>query len=182
MFIHKSHSKNELVKIVEAFHIPITNPRQYRKIDLSALIMDRLNQTEFIIPCDDYWFGTLIDLKHYLLNINPKKILTIKEKSNVINICKRIKHYCRNGLHVDINGFGSVEDVYKEAEYIKKYGDIPSVRKSIRELNNSNHKLYTIEPIVSLHVQKELAKKEQLRQKCVYKCEIKYGTFYVTFP
>ena len=181
MFIHKSHSKNELVKIVEAFHIPITNPRQYRKIDLSALIMDRLNQTEFIIPCDDYWFGTLIDLKHYLLNINPKKILTIKEKSNVINICKRIKHYCRNGLDTATNGYDSIEDVYSEAEYIKKYGNIPSVRKALRELNSQDCLLYIIEPVISPHVVKELAQKEELKKRGKYKYTYKRGTFCLSF-
>ena len=182
MKIHKSHSKLELVKIVESFDIPIINPRQFRKTDLSALIVNKLNQMEYIIPCEYFWFCNLIDLKLYLQTINPKKIISVKEKSNIIDICRRIKHYCHNGSHIEINRFKNIDDVYTAGEYIKKYGDIPSVRKSIRELNNSNHKLYTIEPIVSLHVQKELAKKEQLRQKGVYKCEIKHGTFYVTFP
>ena len=73
MFIHKSHSKNELVKICEAYNFNINNPRQYRKIDLSALIVDYMNQLEYIEPNDDYYFCDKTDLELFLINVNPKK-------------------------------------------------------------------------------------------------------------
>ena len=82
MIIHKSHSKSELVKIVELFYIDISNPRQYRKIELSALISNHLEQIESLEIDDDnpYFFTNIIDLKYYLINVNPKKILTIKQR------------------------------------------------------------------------------------------------------
>ena len=181
MFIHKSHSKNELVKICEAYNFNINNPRQYRKIDLSALIVDYMNQLEYIEPNDDYYFCDKTDLELFLINVNPKKRLTIKEKSKVIDLCKRIKHYCRNGFHDNINGFRTIQDVYEKAEYIKPYGDIPSVRKAIRELNNQHYKLYNIEPIISKHIQQELDNKHKLKSNGCYKLEIKHHKVIVSF-
>ena len=181
MFIHKTHSKNELVKIVEAFRIPITNPRQFRKVDLSALIVDRLTQMEYIVPCEEFWFCNITDLKLFLVRINPKKVLTIKEKNKVISICKKIKHYCRNGSDMEINGYKDISGVYEDAEYIKRYGDIPSVRKSLRELNKQYNRLYEIEPVVSPHVKKQLEQKECLRQKGLFKYGVEHGHFVLVF-
>ena len=39
--IHKSHSKNEIVKIIQACDIDIPNPKKFRKIDLSKLLNEK---------------------------------------------------------------------------------------------------------------------------------------------
>jgi hypothetical protein len=75
MIIHKSHSKLELVKIIIELNIKIKNPRQYKKIDLSALLIDQLDIVDNIKPSINLPFNNIIDLKYYLINVNPNKTL-----------------------------------------------------------------------------------------------------------
>ena len=40
-------------------------------------------------------------LIQYLTNVNPKKTLTIKEKNNVMMLCKHIIQYCKTNYDLD---------------------------------------------------------------------------------
>jgi len=173
MFIHKSHSKKELINIINSYNIKIKYPQQYKKIELSALLVDALKHMDNIVPCDDLPFLCIIDLKLYLTKLNPKKQLSIKDKSKVILTTKKIKHFCRNGYNIN--------DLYEDALMISHYGDIPSVRKCISELNQYPNKIQDIKCIISPYTQKELDLKQKLRRQRIYKCEIKHGHFVVRF-
>ena len=108
------------------------------KIELSALIVHCLNNLISIEPCEEFFICNLIDLKLYLNTHNPNKMLSVKEKKDIIQICKKIKNYCKKGIHFN-NHYCDIEDVYKDANYIKHYGDIPSVRKCLRDLNHLHY-------------------------------------------
>jgi len=181
MIIHKSHSKKELINIIKSYNIKIKYPQQYKKIELSALLVDALKHMDNIVPCDDLPFLCIIDLKLYLTKLNPKKQLSIKDKSKVILTTKRIKHFCRNGYNIDITDYQNINDLYEDALMISHYGDIPSVRKCISELNKYPNKIQDINCIISPYTQKELDLKKKLRQQRIYKCEIKQGHFVVRF-
>ena len=90
MIIHKTHSKAELVNIIVNYDIDINNPVKYRKIELSAILVKSLQLIDKIIPVPNMPFLTLIELKEYLVNINPKKTLTIKQKNQIVMKCKKI--------------------------------------------------------------------------------------------
>ena len=181
MIIHKSHSKNELVHLINRYNININNPKQYRKVDLSALLVDRIKKLDCIEPVEDLPHLNLIELKLYLIKIHPNKILTIKEKHNVIYTCKKIKHFCRNGYNVSFTDYPTIDDVYNDAVYIKPYGDIPSVRKALIELNDNPHKPYCIDPVISPYCLRELEMRHKLKQskKIIFKYEV--GKFFIEF-
>lgn len=179
--IHKSHSKNELVKLIEVFKIDIKNPKKYKKTELSFILNDKLKLIDNIEPHEELCIYNIIDLRYYLSNINPKKILTIKEKNNVILICKKIKHFARNNFNLSATEYNSYEEIHEDAEYICKFGDIPSVRKSIKELNKNPMNPYEYKPIISEVMKKQLEQKERLKRTNIYKCEIKHGKFLITF-
>ncbi len=179
--IHKSHSKNELVKIIDIFKIDIVNPKKYRKVDLADLLSDKLKLIEDIEPNEDMCLYNITDLKYYLTTINPKKRLTIKEKNNVILICKKIKHFCNNGFLLSVSDYNDYQDIFNDAEYICNYGDIPSVRKCIKKLNTCDYCLNKYNPIISDIVKKELEQKQKLKTTNQYKCEIKHGLFTLYF-
>ena len=181
MFIHKSHSKKELINIIRIYNIKIKYPQQYKKVEVCALLVDQLKQMDNIVPCDDLPFLCIIDLKLYLTKLNPKKQLSIKDKSKVILITKKIKHFCRNGYNIDITDYQNINDLFEEALMISHYGDIPSVRKAITELNRYPHKVQEINCIISPYTQNEIDLKNKLRQSKIYKCEIKQGHFLVRF-
>ena len=183
MIIHKTHSKSELVKIIELFYINISNPKQYRKIDLSALLVNQLQQIESLTISYDnpYYFTNIIDLKYYLINVNPKKILTIKERNNVITICKKLKHYCNNNYCVDIADYENIHQITADATYISNFGDIPSVRRTIKLINIDPLRVIKIQPIISDIVKKELDKKLLYKKKNMSCLVCKTGLFYVKF-
>ena len=78
MIIDKSFSKSELINIIKTYKIDIDNPGKYRKVELSALLVEKLNSLDDIIPSPNLPFLNIIELKFYLTNINPKKTLSIK--------------------------------------------------------------------------------------------------------
>ena len=184
MIIHKTHSKSELVKIVELFYINISNPRQYIKINLSALIANHLDSIDSLsIDYDNpYYFTNIIDLKYYLINKNPKKILTIKQRNHVITICKKLKHYCKNNYNVNVSDYENIHQITSDVTYISKYGDIPSVRKTIRSINEDPIRIIKIKPIISEIVKKELDKKELYKRIGMHwGLEVKTGFFSLDF-
>ena len=181
MIIHKSHSKNEICKLIDLLGISINNPKQYRKIDLSALFLHELLTLDFIKPSVYLPFTNVIELKHYLTNSNPKKLLTIKKKGEVIHICKKIKHFCRNNYCIEFTDYTNIEDLYKDARYIQQYGGIPSVRKSLKELNQYPHKPETIDPYIPDHIIKEIEIKQKLKASNKFQFKVLKGDFKVTF-
>ena len=181
MFIHKSHSKKDLINIIKKIDIKIPNPQKYRKVEISALLDNQLDCLDCINPCEELCIFNIIDLKLFLKCCNPKKLLTIKERNNIIMICKRIKHYCINNYNIEVTDYEDINDLYDEASYINNYGDIPSVRKTIKLLMNDPEKLCDLKPIISPIIMKELQKKE-LYKKVIYNhLKINYGKYYVTF-
>ena len=143
MIIHKSHSKLELVKIIIELNIKIKNPRQYKKIDLSALLIDQLDTID---------------------NINPNKILSVREKNDVIHKCKKIKHYCRNGCYIENTDYKNKDELLQDINCIKNHGSIPSVRKAIKEYNMNPIK-DKIDIYIPPHILKEIEMKNKLKEK-----------------
>ena len=181
MIIHKSHSKNEICKLIELLGISISNPKQYRKVELSALFLHELVELDFIKPSLYLPFTNVIELKLYLTNPNPNKLLTIKKKGHVIHICKKIKHFCRNNYCIEFTDYADIHELYKEARYIQKYGGVPSVRKALKELNQYPQKTETIDPHIPDHIIKELDIKQKLKSKNKFQFKVSKGEFYVSF-
>tara|TARA_R110002020_G_scaffold26776_1_gene86597 strand:+ start:1154 stop:1573 length:420 start_codon:yes stop_codon:yes gene_type:complete len=118
---------------------------------------------DFIEPNEEYCFNNLIDLKYYLMNVNPKKLLTIKQKNELILNCKKLKHYTNNSYNLGLSQFDTMEEIYQLAQQCSMFGDIPSVRKMCRDLNKDPHKLFDIIPNISKPMMKELELKKELK-------------------
>ena len=99
MKIHSSHSRKELIQVIEQFNIDITNKNDLAKKDISALLIMKLNEMcdDEIQEEDEYFFvSSKQELIDYLQKPNQSKILTIKEKDNVMETAKKIISYCKN--------------------------------------------------------------------------------------
>ena len=137
---------------------------------------------EEIKPDTNYYlFYNLIELKDYLSQCNPKKLLSIKEKSQIILHCKELQQYIRNGYNIDYSVFDSEEEIHELCKYIEPFGDIPSVRKALWKLNKHPLKKYNYEPKISKQTQAELDRRELLKVKYPKKLSINKGSFYVNF-
>ncbi len=179
--IHKTHSKRDLIKINNTFKCGIVNPNQYKKHELSLKLETLIWQMDDIQPNDEYCFNNLIDLKYHLMNTNPKKILTIKQKNELILNCKRIKHFCNNAYEIEKTDFKDRDEIFTLAQECSMFGDIPSVRKMVRDLNKDPHKLFTIVPNISKPMLKQLELKKTLKKSSYTTLTIKQGPFKIIF-
>ena len=94
---------------------------------------------------------------------------------------KKIISYCKNTYFLTPYNYETFEDLLKEAEYIAKFGDIPSCRRAINMLNNDPKLDYNIDIVLSKRVKKDLQKKERLKLNSIPKAVIKRGNFVVYF-
>ena len=182
MFIHKSHSKKDLNNIIETFNINIENPKQYKKRELLFLLKKELDEMEEIEPETKYYlFYNIIELKNYLSQCNPKKLLSIKEKSDIILHCKELQQYIKNGYNIEYSVFDNEKQIHDLCKYIQPYGDIPSVRKALWKLKKHPLNIFNYEPKISKQTQAELDRRELLKCKYPKKLIINHGSFYVSF-
>ena len=179
--INKSHSKSELIDIIKCYHIPIENPIEYKKIDLSALLVNQLSLMDSIIPVEKYWFFTIIDLRMFLTAVNPLKILSVKQKKIVIQKTKNIIHFTRNDLKIYENGYTFLEEVHQDALLVARYGDVPSCRRAIRLYNDCPSIIDTVKIKISYHCQRELNKRKLLKKNKLCKYSKSVGSFSVSF-
>ena len=179
--IHMSHSRKELLDIVRVFNLPIHGKNDKNKKDLQSAIVECVRFLDNITPEDEYFFvNSKEELIDYLQKPNPAKTLTIKEKTDVMLIAKKLIGYSRNGYYLLPSGYMDTVDVYKDASYIAKFPEIPSVRKAV-ELINLDPKLRDkIEMIIPRRVKKQLEKRKKVKQQNI-PLYIKRGEFVLTF-
>ena len=159
------------------------NKKKYELSKITSLLNEIKFSSPFIEiePNEEYCFNNLIDLKYYLINVNPKKLLTIKQKNELIMNCKKIKHYCINSCNINNTDFNSKEEIYKLAQECSMFGDIPSVRKMVRDLMKDPNKLFVIVPNISKPVQRELDEKKRLKNIQNNKLKVEHGSYILNF-
>ncbi len=179
--IHMSHSRKELLDIIRVFNLPISNKNDKNKKQLQDAIVETVRYLDNVQPEDEYFFvNSKEELIDYLQKQNPAKNLTIKEKTDVMIIAKKLIGYSRNGYYLLPSGYMDTIDVFKDASYIAKFPEIPSVRKAV-ELINLDPKLRDkIEMIIPRRVKKQLDKRKKVKQKNI-PLYIKRGEFILNF-
>ena len=138
MIIHKTHSKNDLTDLINTLNLKIVFSHVDIKRDIHDKLIEFLNQknNDKINYPNVYKIKNKNDLKCYLKNKNPKKILSTKEKNDIMKICKNIINYCNNGYELDNSPrYNDIVEIYDDMDYIKQFGDIPSVRRCCKLLN-----------------------------------------------
>ncbi len=179
--IHMSHSRKELLDIIRVFKLPITGKNDKNKKQLQEAIVEVVRFLDNIIPEDDYFFiKSKEELIDYLVKSNPAKTLTIKEKTDVMLTAKKLIGYSRNGYYLMPSGYMDAIDVYKDATYIAKFPEIPSVRKAIDLINQDPKMREKIEMIIPRRIKKQLEKRKSVKQASI-PLYIKRGEFNITF-
>ena len=147
MQIHESYSKKDLVKIIKQKKIP------NEVIDL------KLTRYEIVKLLYNVWDE--YDLS-FLEEENKNKPLSIKEKNEIIIKAQQIISLHKNGFNFDKSQFNNDDEVIEEVKKISKYGDISSVRRAIKFVNE--HYNLSFKPTLSFEVQTRLKKKKQLKK------------------
>ncbi len=179
MLIHKTHSKTDLIDIIIDLDLQIKFSHQDNKKMIQDKIIGYLKNNSKIILYDNFFNIDNADgLVNYLKNPNPKKTLSIKEKNNVMNICKTIISYCKTGYNLDRIRYNTLKELQDDMDFIKQFGDIPSVRRCCKLMNKDiKFRHLTFTPLISPQVQKHL---DQKKEACGYELKpilrIKHAT------
>jgi hypothetical protein len=131
--IHKTHSKSDLIKVIETFDL-FDDDFKYKDLEkqnLQYFLIDSINKMKEIDLDNKLFIDDIDELKEYLINPNPTKI-PIKDKQFILKTAKNINYYFKtNELR-----FKDVDEMIQIGREISVYGDCPSVRKAIDKLNN----------------------------------------------
>lgn len=185
MKIHKSHSRLDLIELINTIDIPIV----FSHVDNKASIQEKLkdiicneSKQKVLSSPNVYKINNYTDLKCYLDKPNPKKILSVKEKKQIMLICKHIIFYCRNGKCLEFSEYYNDEkQIYDDMDYIKQWGDIPSVRRCCKLMNIDLKEQDHFIPLVSPQIQLTLNKKTTDKPTVVPSIIVNKGTFVVSF-
>tara|TARA_R110000764_G_scaffold38453_1_gene85206 strand:- start:1548 stop:2123 length:576 start_codon:yes stop_codon:yes gene_type:complete len=179
--VHMSHSRKELLDIIRVFKLPITSKNDKNKKELQDAIVETVRFLDNVEPEDEYFFiGCKEELIEYLKKQNPAKTLTIKEKTEVMLLAKKIIAYSRNGYFLLPCGYMDAIDVYKDATYIAKFPEIPSVRKAVELINKDPKMRDKIEMVIPRRVKKQLEKRKAVKQSNI-PLYVKKGEFILSF-
>lgn len=180
--INKTHSRRDMLELIKLFKLPIEDAEDLNKKELSAELIDVLNKIDNIIPDDHFYcINNLQDLKEHLIKPNQKKILSIKDKAEIMKTAKLIISFCKGGYVIDISYFDSIDDVYTEARRVSQFGDMPTVRRMCSLLNKNPYSTEMIYPVISKKVQKELEVKALTSKKVHTSLHVKHGKILVQF-
>ena len=184
MVIHKSHTKKDLIEIIEVFELKdIQNYRELNKDTLVSLLDLHLRTIADITPNLEYFdLEDLDDLRTYLKNPSPKQVLNIKEKDKVIDKAKHIIFFCRiTGYTLGATTYSTKEEVLEDAMYIRKYGDISTIRRALKLLGNWSELEEPITPVLTYRCQQRLDRKKQLKANSLAKMKKSQGKFVLSF-
>jgi hypothetical protein len=177
LVIDKSHSKTDLIDLIIHLNLPIVFSHQDIKKDIQDKLIRYVKNKKLIIDDNYYGIKSRDDLISYLKNRNPKKILTIQEKSNVMKICKSIIQYCKNDFDLTYCDYNSQKEIEDDMDYVKQFGDVPSVRRCCRLLREDvKMEGKVFKPLISPQVQKDLDEKYKMKKIYPYRLSIRHST------
>ena len=180
--IHTSHSRKDLLEMIEIFNLQIADCKEMNKKSLQHHMMYELSKIDEIVEDNEFYFIQNKDeLLQYLIHPDSSKTLTVKEKEKVMELAKYIIMYCKNGFYLSHSPFIDYDDMIKSAKFIANYGDIPSVQKAICHINKDQKLKEPIELMMSSKCKKRNERKKRLVQKHRGGLEIKKGIFVIDF-
>ena len=97
-------------------------------------------------------------------------------------IIKKILHYCyKSNYVISFSNYDKLEDIIKDANIIKYYGNEPSVRRCIRLLNKDSKIKDKIEVKMSEKCRARLDRIQQIKEDNKIKFKIRKETITVVF-
>jgi len=180
IYIHKTHSKRELVELVSHFHINVgDDPTKYNKKELQQVIVDKIEtlSDDNINYDNKYFCNSVEDLINYLSNYNVRKILSVKEKETLMKISKRLQNYCRNDYRLEYTMYQNIYELINDAQKICKFGESPTIRKTIEALNKDPKINIELRPCLTPADSIALAEQEEkIKNEKNFKFKVRHAT------
>ena len=105
-----------------------------------------------------------------------------KDNLEVRTKVKNIIYYCgKCSFEVSLSNYATLQDIIKDANDIRFYGNEPSVRRAIRLLNRDNKIKDIFFCVMSDAVRERVEEEEQLKQSTKPKFKVSRGKHIVVF-
>lgn len=186
--IDKSFTKKDLIDIIQAYDIPIDDPKQYSKNELSITLSEILQGTSAVnedyqinFSSDYPEFFKNEDLIEYLSQPKSNEELNYKEKSEMIQKAKKLINYARNGYMLSFTDYLSHDSIYQDGIIVANFCDIPTCRRAIDELNKDPKIRNKIEKQISPKVMKSLQQKKINKDELEPKFKFRRGHYEISF-
>ena len=181
--IHKTFTKKDLIEIIQAYDIPIDDPKQYNKNDLSITLTELLITEDFQIDFSpDYPdFFKNEDLIEYLSLPKSNEDLNYQEKSEMIQKAKKLITYARNGYMLSFTEYLSHDDLYQDGIIVANHCDIPTCRRAVDELNKDPKIRNKIEKQITPKVKKKLDQKKINKEELQPRFKFRRGIYELNF-
>lgn len=165
--IDKSHSKTDLIDLINTIDLPIVFSHSHNKKDIQDKLIELFKtQQDLSFSPNVYNIHNIKDLQIYISNTNPKKTLSVKDKSNVMRIAREICKYCHHKYLIQKTNYKDIIDLHDDMRYIIQYGDLPSVRRTCKLMNKNIQRIQEWIPCISPQVKKIL--EDKYKSKKVY--------------
>ena len=183
MSIHKSQSKQELIDIINDLQISnIELSHSDSKSDTQSKILTYLNDyKEDTNPESVFKIRSSQELAIYLMNPNQKKNLSVKDKSVVMSICKEITKFAKCNYIVENTRYSTLQELNDDMMYITQYGDLPSVRRAVKLMNENVQRTRHWSCVISPQMKKVIEEKENQKNSISYHATFRRGEFIVSF-
>lgn len=180
--IDKSHSKTDLINIISSVGAPIVFSHLCNKKSIQDKLSELFKGNENLIFDDNvYNISSLTELRIYISNPNPKKTISVKEKQTIMLVCKDIIKYCKNKYLIEKSNYKTIRDLEEDMRWISQYGDLPSVRRVCKLMNNNIQRSQEWDPVISPQVKKILDDKEKNKTTPSFGIRVANGNFNLSF-
>ena len=163
LIIHKSWSKADLQHFINTLELKIVFSHADTKKDLQNKIIDYIKTNKNIDVSNEPVFNikNRDGLIYRLCNGNPKKTLSVKERVDVMAICKKIIWYCKNHYMLNSVEYNNLRELHDDMDYIKQFGQIPSVRRCCKLMNENIDSDIKFTPLIPPEIQQKLDDKRE---------------------
>lgn len=181
--IDKSFTKKDLIDIIQSYDIPIDDPKQYSKNELSITLTEILVNEDYQINYSfDYpEFYKNEDLIQYLSVPKSNEELNYKEKSEMIQKAKKLINYSRNGYMLSFTDYLSHDAIYQDGIIVANHCDVPTCRRAIDELNKDPKIRNKIEKQISPKIMKTLQQKKINKDELNPRFKFRRGHYIIDF-
>ncbi len=165
--IHLSHTRRDIVDIIETFKFPI----KYNDVDKNVLFQmtdDYINKLKNL----DGSVDDLIHIKTYLSSINQNKI-KINDRDKYIEIAKNIIFYVKNGCLLSYTNYLCEDELKRDVITLCKFCSLPTVLRAVNMLNDSHKFKEYFEPILNGKTKVLLRKRQERRLKRLNNLRVK---------
>jgi hypothetical protein len=184
LIIHKSHTKQYLIKVIQLLNLPIP----YNNLSKNQLLeeVDAWIYSNIDIEFNDNLLEmtTIHDLISYLATAPEKDTdyKTIKDKQLLMVKARQVMAYVNNGQDLNRSFYKNFSDVMADGAILAKQGtNIPTCRRAVYLLNNTLPPKDKLSLAINKYTLEELKYKLSLKKNKQPIFKSKQGKFLITF-